>query len=277
MKPKKKKRKRKQPHPASQKLGLAMVQLPAKSENNPPEARQTKDKFDDQENQERDDIMSLKESLKRPSVTDWSIAAFTFVLAITGILQWCEIHSGSVDTRKLAQATVASSRAWVAPQQLILTSSVEAGLPMKFQVRLFNPGKEPALGIIWALKPYGVTYIADGNGEKAEAGENEMCSGLEPTPDRETVLYPNGPMNFWLPLDIPDTGDNRALLESVQKKQKSLVIDGCFAYITATQKHLSAFRFFLRDVAGPSFVADKQGNQVPAWNFNLALDGNGAD
>jgi len=210
------------------------------------------------------------------TATRW-IAWFTFAMFITSLLSWWEIHSGSEDTHKLAEATVASSRAWVAPQQMLLTSSVEAGLPIKYQVRLFNPGKEPALCIVWALKTYGVSYIADGDGGKAEEGKNEMCANLNPTPERGTVLYPNGPMNFWLPLDIPDTSDNRALLESVQKRQKSLVIDGCFAYVTATQKHTSAFRFFLRDVAGPSFVADKQGNQVPAWNFNLALDGNAAD
>jgi hypothetical protein len=91
------------------------------------------------------------------------------------------------------------------------------------------------------------------------------------------VLYPFGSGNFWLPLAIPDTPENRSLITDVSQKNKSLLIEGCFAYITETKKHTSAFRFLLRDVPGTSFIANKSGEMVPAWNFNVALSGNDAN
>ena len=214
----------------------------------------------------------------QPNFTDYAIALFTLALVVTSWKQWQEIHASSDDTHKLAEAAVASSRAWVAPEQMTLGSPVESGLPLKYQIRIVNPGKEPALGVIWKTVSYGVPYIFESNAQDGfKSGPNSTCSGLDPKAADSMVLYPSGPMNFWLPLDVPDNDENRQLIEDVKKKTKSLVIEGCFAYRTAGGKHTSSFRFFLRDVNQPSFTKDKEGNPVAAWNFNTDPSGNDAN
>jgi hypothetical protein len=45
-----------------------------------------------------------KHWIKQPSLTDWIIALFTIVLAVTSIYQWIEIKAGGVDTHTLAEA-----------------------------------------------------------------------------------------------------------------------------------------------------------------------------
>jgi len=209
--------------------------------------------------------------------TDKLIAAATFVIAIATAVQGYELITGSRDTHDLATAAVASSRAWVAPEQMTLGSPIESGLPLKYQIRIVNPGKEPALEAVWSTRSFGVPYVSEvGQPDVTHFGPNNTCVGLDPDPKAGMVLYPAGNTNFWIPLDIPDTPENRLLLEAVQKREQSLVIEGCFAYIAATQRHTSAFRFFLRDVSGPSFV-NKDGAMVPVWNFNATLDGNQAN
>ncbi len=214
------------------------------------------------------------------SATKW-MAIFTFALVLTSALSWWEIHSGSVDTHNLADAAVASSRAWVAPEQMILDSPVESGLPIRYAVRMVNPGKEPAIGVVWKLRPFGVPYIQNSQpdaNDDYQFGPNTTCVGLQPGSVDGVVLYPAGPTADWLPLDIPDTGENRQLVGEVLRKTKSLVIEGCFAYKTGGERHTSSFRFLLRDLPDkPSFVADQNGKQVPAWSFNTELAGNSAN
>jgi hypothetical protein len=227
-----------------------------------------------------DDVNEKKRGLsgllKRPSITDWAMAAFTLVLTVVSYFQWREIHDGGKDTHKLAEATLAGSRAWVAPEQIVLLSPTESGLPLKYQIRLVNPGKEPAIGVAWNLRPFGIPYVPQEN-PFSYIGGNQTCSNLKPDPQRGVVLYPSGTTDVWLPLNIPDALENQLLLKAIQNKEQTLVIEGCFAYLTATQEHTSAFRYFLRDVPGPSFLTPKQGRPTPAWNFNMALDGNRAD
>lgn len=215
------------------------------------------------------------------STLRWAKTA-VFMSALAAIFvcgQWWEMHTGGVDTHNLASAAVASSRAWVAPEQMTLGSAVESGLPLRYQVRIVNPGREPALGLVWNVAPTGVPYIPEGTASNSIKFEpNSTCSSLEPSATDGMVLYPSGPTNYWVPLDLPNTTENRQLLDEVMKKAKSLIVNGCFAYRTGGEKHTSAFRFFLRDVPNrSSLVTDKDGNSVPAWNFNATLSGNDAN
>lgn len=178
----------------------------------------------------------------------------------------------------MQKARIAEERAWLAPEQMILGSPVESGVPLKYQIRIVNPGKEPALSIAWNVKPYGVPYIPERDtADKISLGPNTSCSGLDPGPVNGVVIYPSGPTNLWLPLSVGDTIENRQLLDEIIKREKSLVIEGCFAYKAGGERHTSSFRFFLRDVPGKSFVTDKNGKLVPAWNFNVTLTGNEAN
>jgi hypothetical protein len=210
------------------------------------------------------------------TATVW-IAVFTVVLAIVGGVTLYEVVTGGNDTHTLAVAAIAANRAWLAPDIMNLMSALEAGLPVKYSIHIINTGKEPALGMVWNVKPIGVPYIDPTNPNTIEMERNVTCDGLEPRPYDGMVLYPVGGTNFWVPLYVPDTTDNQQLIREVLNKTKSLVIDGCFAYRTGGGKHTSAFRFFLRDVSGKSFVADKNGNMVPAWKFNVTLTGNEAN
>ena len=237
-------------------------------------------------------VADAKTQAKREHATQESIEKATWcafvavsVYAFITLLMWCqmmkqtkEMHEGGVDTHKLATAALAANRAWLAPEQMTLGSPVESGVPLKYQIRIVNPGKEPALSVAWNVKPYGVPYIPERDTvDLISLSPNTSCSGLNPGPVDGLVLYPSGPMNFWLPLSVGDTLENRQLLNEVIKREKSLVVEGCFAYKADGERHTSSFRFFLRDISGPSLIKDKNGNPIPAWNFNMTLTGNAAN
>lgn len=209
------------------------------------------------------------------------MAIFTVVLARVSYLQWRELHKQGYDTEKLAIAAVATSRAWIAPEQMTLGSPVESGLPLRYAVRVMNDGKEPALGVVWQVRAFGVPYIREDNKPGGSGmGLNRTCTDLKTQPENGLVIYPSaeGVPNYWIPMSIPDTAQNRLLLEDVRTKAESLVIEGCFAYHAASQAHTSSFRFFLRDIpSSPSFIAGKDGKPAAAWGFNAVLTGNEAN
>lgn len=202
------------------------------------------------------------------------LAAF-FVCA-----QWFEMHSGGKDTHNLALASLAANRAWVAPDRMQLGTALENGFPVHYNIRIANPGREPAIGLIWNIKPLGVPYVpfSEAPSDLPKVGPSLMCEGLEPKPNEGVALYPDGNTNFWLPLTIDDTQVNRQLIDAVLKRNQSLLIEGCFAYITGGEAHTSSFSYFLRDEPGkPSFVVDSSGKVVSSWGFNLNLNGNSAN
>ncbi len=210
---------------------------------------------------------------EKPKWTDIAIVALTILVALTALgSAW--IFQGQLT--EAHKARIAEERAWIAPVSMILESALENGLPVRYQIRIVNPGKEPALGVVWKATPIGVPYIQPTS--EPDARRNTTCDGLEPPPSNGVVLYPSTEVNFWVPLDVPDTTENRQLIREVLNKSESLVIDGCFAYRTGGGKHTSSFRFFLRDIPGkPSYIRDKDGNLTPAWNFNVNPTGNEAD
>jgi hypothetical protein len=211
--------------------------------------------------------------------TKW-LALFTAILALATIALFVSGERNVDVARKAADtasdALTANTRAWVAPSFMVLNTPVENGPPISFQIHLVNHGKEPALNVTWSHKYYLIPYIANGSNYKEELDPNSACDSLDIIEGSGAVIYPTGPTNFWLPLEIPDTPDNRKIVTAVVARQNSLVIDGCIAYRTAGKSHKSWFRFFLRDVPGQSFV-EKDGNFVPNWMFNSMLTGNGAD
>jgi hypothetical protein len=182
-------------------------------------------------------------------------------------------------THRLGIAALASNRAWVYPDQMILGTPVELGVPLMYAIRIENPSKQPALKVVWMVKPYGVAYVPQGSTyDWTNLPPNTSCSRLVPDALKGIVLYPTtGLVGGAVPTRIGDTPENRQLIDEVIKKEKSLVIEGCFAYETEGQRHTSSFRFFLRDTSGPSFIKNNQGNLVDAWSFNTTLTGNAAD
>lgn len=94
----------------------------------------------------KDHKMRFPQWLKRSTLTDWMIAAFTLVLAVTSILQWHEIHAGAGDTHKLAESTLAASRAWIVVKGTGFGFTKGTAFPQG-KVVLADSGNSPALSI----------------------------------------------------------------------------------------------------------------------------------
>jgi hypothetical protein len=215
------------------------------------------------------------------STLRWTKATF-FILGVTCLFiafQWNEMRTGSGDTHTLATAALAANRAWLAPNQILLTSALETGLPVHFQMQISNPGREPALGVVYRIKPRTVAYIPQTSVDEPNLGPNNACIGREPKPSDGSVVYPDAPgLKRWVPDELADTPENWQILANVLNRTDSLVIEGCMVYRADGKKHKSLFRFFLRDVAGQrSFVPDIPGKPGSAWFFNATLAGNEAD
>lgn len=100
----------------------------------------------------------LRELFSRPSITDYVIALFTVVLAVTSYYQWKEIHAGSADTHTLAGAAKEQADA-EKDAELLARESKEAtdgaylaGGVYQYtgdfvHLEIENSGKSPATGI----------------------------------------------------------------------------------------------------------------------------------
>lgn len=208
--------------------------------------------------------------------TDRLITFATIVIAVATGFQAYELIIGGADTHKLADAAVAANRAWVAPLTVHLGSPLEGGPPVKYQIHIANPGKEPALGVTWKVEPKLADYIPDGGTKEPDLGANSACNDLESRPPDGTVLYPQEGSNAYsvIPLSITD----EKIINGALSRKGSLVIDGCFAYTTGGKTHTSTFRYFLRDVPNaPSLVIGSNGQTTSEWRFNLTLSGNEAN
>jgi hypothetical protein len=214
----------------------------------------------------------LKGKIIVTDATDWIVAIATIVIAICAGAQYFDTHT-------LAEAALVANRAWVDPEQIVLASSLESEspLPLKYEIRIVNPGKKPALGVVWSVEPTGEPYIPQ-SAATLQMPSNTSCNNLHPSSSEGVVLYPAGGANYWVPRDIPSTSANQQLISAVLSRKESLVISGCFAYMTDGETHTSAFRYFLRDIPGkPSFAISKEGKAIPNWNFNVSLNGNTAN
>jgi hypothetical protein len=219
--------------------------------------------------------------------TKW-LAIFTLflVLATAGLFisgeRNVEVARQAADAAKqsadlASEALVASTRAWLAPSFAMLNTPLENGPPISFQIRMINTGKEPALNAAWDFKYHLIPYVEPTNSPSENLGPNAVCENVEPAIGAGIVIYPASTTNFWLPLEIPDTPEDRKIVAAALERRNSLVIEGCIAYRTFGKTHKSWFRFFLRDVQGqPSFVM-KDGKLLPNWNFNAMITGNGAN
>ena len=162
-----------------------------------------------------------------------------------------------------------SERAWINPENVVLMSHVENGLPLRYKVRVVDVGKEAAEGVIWKFVPYGVPYIPETEeAMRRKLPRNSTCDGLRPDPKNGVVVYPGNAIKFFIPDDISDTPSHSKLLDVARSRKESIVIDGCVAYVTVGETHTSQFRVFLRDVNRPGY---------PPWEFNLMQNGNSAN
>jgi hypothetical protein len=86
------------------------------------------------------------QNMERVRITDKWIAAATVVIALTTIVQGYEMVTGSGDTHKLAESTLAASRAWVVVQGTGFEFTKDKNFP-RGVVALADSGNSPAFGL----------------------------------------------------------------------------------------------------------------------------------
>jgi len=132
-------------------------------------------------------------------------------------------------------------RAWVAPKSADLAGTVEAGKPLAFTISYGNTGKEPATNL--AISGVGALAPAPANGawETLVVGENQACQGIETIADGP-VVFPSAIDAYSYRLTTSATLIDPTVLSGAQV----FYVEGCFAYDTAGDTHVSAYCFYLR-------------------------------
>ena len=124
-------------------------------------------------------------------------------------------------------ASLAANRAWLAPSHATLITPLENGVPVKIAIHVVNVGREPALGIVEHIEPEYVDYIHPT--DLPHRDPNTECAGLRPETVNGLVMYPNLATAYNFAYDISDTPENRRMIAAVLKRQRTLVIQGCFS------------------------------------------------
>ena len=132
-------------------------------------------------------------------------------------------------------------RAWIAPKGADLVGTVEAGKPLAFTVSYGNTGKEPATDL--AINGVGALAPAPANGawETLVVNENQACQGIETIADGP-VVFPSAIDAYSYRLTTSASLMDPTVLSGAQV----FYVQGCFAYDTAGDTHVSAYCFYLR-------------------------------
>jgi hypothetical protein len=136
-------------------------------------------------------------------------------------------------------------RAWIAPKSADLAGAVEAGKPLAFTVTYGNTGKEPATDL--AISGVGALAPAPANGawETLVVGENQACQGIQTIADGP-VVFPSAIDAYSYRLTTSASLMDPTVLSGTQV----FYVEGCFAYDTAGDTHVSAYCFYLRPDPG---------------------------
>jgi hypothetical protein len=204
------------------------------------------------------------------------VARFTkwlvIVTALLCIVTFLSVVVLKITDDTLHQTLIENTRAWLTADQMHLLTPLDQIDPVKVQIRMVNIGHEPALNVVWTLRPRLVSYIPEGPvPDTPLLAPNSTCEGLETDSLRGIPIFPIQNINFWVPESFPNSLEYKKIFKDAADKKGSLIIDGCFVYrtaATAAEKHGTSFSFFLRDT--PWETSAK-------WNFNALPMGNNAD
>lgn len=219
------------------------------------------------------------------------IALFTLLLAIFAYFAWDEATISTTalqgQLNEARKATIANNRAWLGVVSMVLASPVENGKPIDFSVRMENTGKSPALHAVIVYNEFTIPYILDRVGTYTDYEPSQLnttCEGVRLAADGGFVISP-GKTNFYSRHSFENTERYRQDAADAAARKRSLVVEGCVAYVTIDGPHTSSFRFFLRDVQQhesfyqsdtPEFGCDltRNGKYACLWMFNGMLTGN---
>lgn len=162
------------------------------------------------------------------------------------IRQLADAASAATDMARQANETnkellAVDRRAWIAPKSADLVGTVEAGKPLAFTVSYGNTGKEPATDL--AVSGVGSLAPAPANGawDTFAVSENQACQGIETIADGP-VVFPSAIDAYSYRFSTSATLIDATVLSGAQV----FYVQGCFAYDTAGDTHLSAYCFYLR-------------------------------
>lgn len=165
--------------------------------------------------------------------TGW-LAAYTAVLMVVGLLQWCTLE-------KTNQTMRLQERAWIAPGKLIAPKNFvdqkeqDAAIELTFQ----NIGKEPAIETNEQIR----TDIIETNkwGDEAflrakvrEMLDNRSCKNFDPSSDGRAIFPGTNPARYI------DLEEDKAIKASRDQTHFALVV-ACFVYRTVSEIHRSRF------------------------------------
>jgi hypothetical protein len=205
-------------------------------------------------------------------IAKW-LNGITLVSAIVALLGLIALYLSIIGAD---DSTLRANRAWIAPGPMVLNWPLEQLGPVRIALHIENTGREPAIDIAYAFNEFLVPYIPEGPGNRIITQVNKTCDGLHPTAAEGMVLYP-AKSNVAILSGFEDTPANREIAAKARNREDSLIVEGCIAYRTFGATHMSKFRYFLRDVAGPSCAPRPGGGIQCSWAFNSISVGNEAN
>jgi hypothetical protein len=158
------------------------------------------------------------------------------------------------DTRKTAEAQSEKSlaiarnsfrqdeRAWIAPRSAYLTSAVEFGKPIKFNVQYGNVGKQPATEVrpSYTIKPIDKARWDDDTFNALIESDNP-CAGKN-LAQGAGVSHPNVPEGEIL--QFATDGPSWMLSPNIVRGTQAMVFEMCVTYKTVNEIHHTSFCYF---------------------------------
>ena len=170
---------------------------------------------------------------------EWTAVLTGVGLLLVNIGLW-KATKKAADAAK--QSTSASARAWIAPQNAMLSSEPVLDQPVTIEILYGNPGKEPALDVhpIFKIKPIAKARFDD-NTFNSIVEADDLCHSLGTAPGAD-VIYPDQPGGYKLRMGLPPNW----IKNDIVGGEAALVIEMCFAYKTLGEVHHTAFCYFYR-------------------------------
>jgi hypothetical protein len=172
------------------------------------------------------------------------VALFTALLFFATIALWLSTKDLVLDAQ---HNTEASNRAWLTtlgvPQ---LVRPVEEGQSIRFVILFANPGHEPATDInIRILNSTVPAFDTEAIGnDKYEVPEEKVCEGVDPAIGRN-MLSPTGASKAAWNFDSKIGHPPFVADDSLVKKTRFYVVNGCAAYHTFEKPRWSWFCYIL--------------------------------
>jgi hypothetical protein len=224
--------------------------------------------------QKRDTHERARSKREKVTIVVLGVTAFFALTATVAsfVSDWI-FYEQLADAKK---STISTNRAWIAPSRMVLNFPLETPGPIRAALYVENTGREPAIDVVYAFRSFLVPYLPEEPRNTIIERPNRTCEGLDPDAVGGLVIYP-AKTEVIILSNFQDSIDNRASAIAARNRSQTLIVEGCIAYRTFKDAHTSKFRFFLRDVPGPSCVTIDVSHINCPWQFHPIGIGNEAN